>query len=254
MTTTEIPLADRFTIVTVPLRDGSSVTLCAERTPCPFLVITPVISEGGLTERVVLTHMPTGRTLPGMLFGTPERLRELAAKVVHLNWDFTAPDAFPIETRKGFLEARKEIEFGEGEEIFTDYPDGWGKGPGSIPGDADGMVQYFLDGWQASYDRMHRDHPEKIPMDGPDEKPNWEWLAALLRQADTFGLVYLLAALRRVAPETANHAAAWLAGQWASGDSIGEWVWQWRDEIEKGEPLKLPAVPSPGPAEGELFS
>ena len=205
MTTTET-LADRLTTVTLA---GTGVTVTAERTVCPYLVITPAMTDDGITNRLVLMHTLTGRMLPPMLGCDKSDLRKLAAAVAHLDWDFTDSHAFPPKTREGFIEARAELEFGESR--------------------------------------------EKVSMDLPDGKPNPTWMALLTRQADTFGIVYLLAAIRRVAPETADHAAAWLAGQWAAGDSLGEWVWQWRHELQQGEPLHLPAVPSPPPTEGELL-
>src|ERR1051326_6585984 len=110
-------------------------------------------------------------------------------------------------------------------------------------------------GGQSTHDQMHnRHHPRKISMNGPDGKPNWEWIAGSIRQVDVFGMAYLLAALRRVAPDVADHATAFLAEQGAVGDSIGELVCQWQDELRKGEPLRLPAVPSPEPGDGEFLS
>lgn len=251
MTSTETPLADRFTTVTLA---GRGVTVTAERTECPHLVIAPIVTqEGRLTEYLQLIHAPTGYAVPRGLLFTMDDLRRLASSVAHLDWDFSDPKGSPSETAKGFIEARKTLEFAEGKEIFTDYPTNWGKGEDSIPGDADSLVRWLLDGWQALYDHLHKDHPNKVPMNLPDGKPNPEWTWRTIRQVDVFGIAYLLASLRRVAPDTANHAAAFLAQQWASGDSIGEWVWQWRHEIENGEPLHLPAVPSPSPQPGELF-
>jgi hypothetical protein len=248
-----MPLADRLIQVTIPLPDGP-VTVTGERTDCPYLAIAPGFAKDGVSGLLVLTHIPTGRRLP-VLPIEKERLRKLAAAVAHLDWDFTDPAGFTAETRDGFLKARREIEGAEGEEIFTEYPKNWGRGEDALPGDADAMVKWLLDGWQATHDQMHnRDHPRKISMDGPDGKPNWEWIAGSIRQVDVFGMAYLLAALRRVAPDVADHATAFLAEQWAAGDSIGEWVWQWQDELRKGEPLRLPAVPSPEPADGEFLS
>jgi hypothetical protein len=38
-------------------------------------------------------------------------------------------------------------------------------------------------------------------------------------------------------------------GAWDSGDSMGEWVWQWRRELGAGKPPTLPGVPTPAPTE-----
>lgn len=297
MTTTEVPLADRLIPVTLNLTDGP-VTVTGERTACPYLAITPALTRDGLVDDLTLTHIPTGRSLGRMLLADKSRLRNLAAAVDRLDWNFDDPQAIPRETRDGFLKARRELEFADGEEIATEYPKGWGSGPDAIPGTADGLLSWLLDGYQASSDRLHGDGEDHIPFmlplrgeiaqalmaaDAPgvtwdelgdDERngwlakadPIWEvlnrhrlvevnphYLIATQRLCDTFGTAYLLAALRRVAPQVADHASAFLAGEWATGEH-GEWVGQWRHEIEEGRPLRLPAVPSPEPAEGEFLS
>jgi hypothetical protein len=292
MTTTETPLADRLIQGTIHLEHGP-VTVTAERTDCPYLVIAPGFAKDGVSDTLVLTHLPTGRRLP-VLPLEKSRLRKLAAAVAHLDWDFTDHAGFTAETRAGFLAARRKVEADEGEQISQEYPQNWGRGPDAIPGDAEALTRWFLDGWQAIEDRMWsrkskeikskisvdelRTEIEKALGEKPDAqqvdmdrvmdavlvaldktriapgKTNLHWVYAIQRQCDTFGLAYLLAALRRVAPETADHAAAFLAEQWAAGDSLGEWVWQWRHEFEEGRPLRLPAVPSPEPAEGEFLS
>lgn len=250
MTTTETPLADRFTTVTL---GGSGVTVTAERTACPFLVIAPVIDRNGLTETVTLVHTRTGSVAPGGLMSTPADLRTLAAAVAHLDWDFDDPTAAPKATIEGFKAARFEFETSNGERFVAAYPDGWQDNPRKIPGTADAMVRWLLDSYWAISDRTFGLGPEVIPA-SIDDKINPEFVTACREKTDLFGLIYLLATLRRVAPTVADHATAFLAGQWDYGDSLGEWVWQWREEIEKGEPLKLPAVPSPEVPDGEFLS
>lgn len=250
MTTTETPLADKFTTVVLA---GTGVTMTAEKTASPYLVITPVIANNGITEHLMLTHVPTGQSLPGLQFGDSAKLRELAENVAHLDWDFTIAADFPAETRSGYIEARRAIEFAQGEQIARSYPEGWEDNPRRIPGTADAMVRWLLDSFRAIDDHMGGKGPDRIPSD-VDGKVNPAFIQASREKVDLFGLAYLLAALRRVAPEVADHATAFLAEQWDYGDSLGEFVWEWHQELEAGEPLKLPAVPSPEPAEGELFT
>lgn len=255
MTTTETPLADRFTTVILSDRD---IVVTVERTDCPHLGIGPVISKDGITDAICLLHLPTGTYLPQtleMVLGGGETLRKLAAEVAGLDWDFIDLHGCPKATVEGYLAARRALETASGERIFQEYPQGWGAGPDPIPGDAAAMVAWLLDGWQATEDQMfNADNPDKLESSLPDGSPNPWWAMLSTRKVDVFGLAYLLAALQRVSPAVADHAAAFLAGQWAAGDSLGEWVWQWRHEIEQGEPLKLPAVPSPEPPDGQFLS
>src|SRR5690606_32540051 len=57
----------------------------------------------------------------------------------------------------------------------------------------------------------------------------------------TYGLVYLLGVLHRIAPADADRAARDLANTWEYGDSLpGELLHQWRQELADGAPLQLP--------------
>lgn len=253
-------LVDRFTTVTLA---GTGVTVTAEKTACPHLVIAPGITRDGLTGQLALVHVGTGRSLPPPLMGDKADLHAITEKVADLPWDFTDVDAITADDepakqlreqlRDEYYAARRAVKFADGERILQAYPDGWQDDPQRIPGTADAMVKWLLDAYQATDDRIMGDGPGKIPLDLPDGTPNPAWTNAVMRKVDLFGMAYLLAALRRVVPEVADHATAFLAAQWDGGDSLGEWVWEWRQQVEKGEPLRLPAVPSPEPADGMLF-
>lgn len=71
-------------------------------------------------------------------------------------------------------------------------------------------------------------------------KDDWEERARILvRQVDLFGTAYMLAVARHLDPVRADRAAAFLAEMWDAGDSLGEWVFEWREQVADGKPLSL---------------
>lgn len=106
-------------------------------------------------------------------------------------------------------------------------------GPGSLPRRAVPMLRMLLDEFQKTFDKVMA-HPKQV--DGVERT----WM--IDRMVNVFGQVYLMAVLRHLAPEDADAVAAALADQWDAGDSLGEWVYQWRQELDAGEPLTMPFV------------
>ena len=60
-------------------------------------------------------------------------------------------------------------------------------------------------------------------------------------------MTYLLAVLARVAPEVADIAARRIVAEWDAGDTMGEWVHQWSQELEAGGQLTLHGIPDADP-------
>lgn len=52
--------------------------------------------------------------------------------------------------------------------------------------------------------------------------------------------VYLWEAVRRYAPEVADEIANSVADACEAGDVMGEWLWDWKQQRERGEDLLLP--------------
>jgi hypothetical protein len=100
-----------------------------------------------------------------------------------------------------------------------------------IPRRADALLRMLMDEFQRLWD-LTNEYPAKVEGD----KRTW----IIGRQVDLFGLCYVLAALRQRDLQTANAVAAELADQWDYGDSLGEWIYQWRKELDAGRPLSLP--------------
>jgi hypothetical protein len=55
-----------------------------------------------------------------------------------------------------------------------------------------------------------------------------------------WGLVYALLTLQRYAPDQFEAFAKDLQEAWDAGDSLGEWSWQWADEMKRGADVTLP--------------
>lgn len=99
-----------------------------------------------------------------------------------------------------------------------------------IPRRADTLLRMLIDDFQKVWDAVWSDPP----------KVELKEVARLNgRIVELYGQIYLLAALRHFAPHDAHRAAAALADAWDAGDSLGEWVYQWRTELDAGQPFTL---------------
>lgn len=238
-------------------RDGSTartITVTGEPTANEHLAITPGLSEDGYSGSFVLTHAQTGRSVCA---GHPDELRDIAGRVAHLDWssaDVTALAAAVGEETRAAIRAVR----------FTDPPgtelpahDAWGpdgKGKGlkrlALPMIADFLAS-FQDAWNRQWGRNSAapEVPFYLPGSETPEKPrgvlNPEHHYLTVRLVQDYGLAYLLAALHRTDPEVADSAAAALADAWDAGDSLGEWAYQWAEELADGKPLTLYGIPDP---------
>ena len=92
----------------------------------------------------------------------------------------------------------------------------------------DGMLRFLMHEFQRFWD-----------MSWDDNRPKSEQRQAASLVVNFYGQIHLLAALREIAPEQADKVAASLADMWDGGDSLGEWVHQWRAELKAGLPLTM---------------
>lgn len=225
------------------------VRVLGEATANPHLIIAPCANaDGALTGRFSLIHAPTGLAVRT---GDVSNLRALADKISHLGWGTVERDTIANnpDMRQTVADAIRSVEMAV-EPTGTELPahDTWGPNGGGkgLPRQAVPLLRYLLDAAQRTFDRETR-VPLNIPNpDKPGEtKSNPEWFSMIEHRVDLYGLAYLLAALHRVDPEVSESAAASLADAWEYGDSIGEWVWQWREELDEGKPLTLYGIPAP---------
>jgi hypothetical protein len=237
--TTTAPPLPTFVPVELRLRNAGTLTVQGVPTSNPHLAITPAVGgDDGYTGVWLLVHIPTGIAVHSAYMGGPAALRRIADRVSHLDW--SSPDRGAHGDKANAV--RLAIRADElTEPTAAEAPtDAYGS---DIPRAAEPLIRMFIDQFQAACERMFGADKPKLT----DEQ--WAWTS--IRQVDTFGLAYLLAAIRKLDPEIADSAAAHLADAWGAGDSLGEWMWQWQQELNAGKPLTLRGIPSP--INGPLF-
>lgn len=224
--------------------DGDTVDVVAETTTCLHVVIAPVIETrpdgrcvlgGGLA----LVHAPTGRSITRG--SSNDRLHSLATRLAKFDWSFTDRAEFLAEPSRasGLREIFREWGMNAG-----DAPSYWMCDPNISPAmqlarSADPSRQMLveqLDRWM----KLDECRPE-IPAAGGDGAAWMNWLTA---EVYGYGVCYLMAVLRAIDPAVAAVAANDLGDAWDAGDSFGEWVWQWRDELARDLPLTLHGIPA----------
>lgn len=225
-----------------------SVDVTAEPTVCPHLVITPSIAceadEGRLhlAGGLSLTHTGTGvRVVNGSDTG---RLHTLAESLAQFDWDFTDPKH--LYTHPEMRDAVAEI-------IQDWHMSDAYQGPVSLWGDdeekkaarerepATTLLVEQLD-WWIEHSKSYMDG-----LDWDNDDHNRIRAAHIATSVEGYGAIYLLAVLRTINPKVADIAARDLVAQYDAGDTLGEWVWQWREEIAKGRPLTLHGIPAADP-------
>lgn len=231
--------------------DGA-LRIVAMPTECPQLVITPSVEHrvedpstprlaGGLT----LTHLGTGAAVAHS--GGAGQLEKLAAQLKDFNWDFTDRQYFTrpenAETLQAVSTVVREWQMG----------DAYGC-PVSLWGDdeekkaerdrdpAGTLLREQLDWWPKHYKAIHDRDLINTNKDA--------WHAEISCSVNGFGMAYLLAVLMRIDPKVADIAGRRLTAEFDAGDQLGEWVYQWTEELAAGKPLTLYGIPDAVPLAG----
>lgn len=224
-----------------------TVQVPAQLTECPHLVIAPSIGysvDGSLRFRgtLALTHTPTGAVLAHSHFESG--LGKLAAALKDFNWDFEDREHFGSPENTDMAEAVRNI--------LRDWQISQGfSGTVAVSGEdeekraarerepAATLLREQLNWWSAQYKSIHER--------GLFKKNQEAWYEAITCSVNGWGMTYLLAVLQRVAPDVADIAARRILAEWDAGDTMGEWVFQWGQELEDGEPLTLSGIPDADP-------
>lgn len=225
----------------------TTVRVPAQSTQCPYLVIAPAVVCGTdgrlrLCGTLALTHTPTGALLAHSHYEAG--LEKLAALLKDFDWDFDEREHF---TSPGNTEMAESVR-----KIIRDWQIGQGfSGSVAVLGDdeekraarerepAATLLREQLDWWTAQ---------SKSIRDRELFRKNQEaWYEALSCSANGWGMTYLLAVLQRLAPDVADVAARRIVAEWDAGDTMGEWVFEWSQELEAGRPLTLAGIPDADP-------
>ncbi len=220
---------------------GVTVDVTASPTDVAHLVVTPMLGRGKrgrvvLTGKLALTHTFTGQYVA--VSHSFERLNALALQLAEFDWDFTDP----IRSRdmQGAAQVIRQWQ-------LSDAYDG----PATLWGDdaemraarerepATTLLAEQLQWWIQ--------HSTATRESDLYDTNNEAWHAQLSAGVQGYGLIYLLAVVREIDPTVADIAARDLVAAFDAGDSLGEWVWQWRNELAEGQPLTLRGIPAHDP-------
>jgi hypothetical protein len=100
-----------------------------------------------------------------------------------------------------------------------------------IPRDANSWLVSLTEQFQTCWDAMLGQDGNRLSAD--------EHRLVANRTVDVFGQMLLMACLHRVDPAVADRAAKWLASELEAGDGLGEWMWEWQQQLLAGKPLTL---------------
>ncbi len=248
MSTDSIPTdVIEFVLVDVAVSGDRRVRVPGQRTACPHLVITTEIRQtlpgdwemfGG---RSVLTHEPTGRRVALREFDG-QSLLELAEKLTRFDWSFTEPEA--VNAADWYPEAVAAIrDWQMSYSVPTTHFDGE---PDDIKADrerdpAGAWLREHLDWWQNHW-KFYTGKESNL---WDDNKEAFAAHSSL--SAEAFVGIYLLAVLRRIDPAAADVATRELIAELDAGDSLGERIYQWHNELASDQPLSLPGIPDANP-------
>lgn len=217
------------------------VTVTGEQVS-PNFALTPSLTHlddgtTGLTDSLGLTHIHSGRRISSAQWID---LRDLATKLEALPINWATLTTFSDEQRElaiATIKAAQAEHTGEHE---------WPKWAGDPTYPALSLLGTVLTdaAKTANWARHHQSKDLVAAVNvtdaelalAIDRELSWRWAAAT---TNSYATAYLLAVLERTAPESADIAARNLAAAWEYGDSLAEWIGQWRTEIGEGQPLTL---------------
>ncbi|MEU2043620.1 hypothetical protein [Nocardia niwae] len=209
----------------------------------PHFAIVPVITThddgtlGFADHGQALTHIPTGLavTFDGLI-----DQRRYAAVLEELPIDWAGLTQLTNEQRTRIREAHLSM--------WTEPSDGlpWPKWAGDESTPALSLIVHQLDDEldNDKHRRQMRDALEKqVAAHDPELGRTVHGHLLMSRVVETvnsYAVVYLLAVLIRIDPAAADRAARHLAMSLEHSDNVGEWLYQWRQEIAVGMPVQLP--------------
>lgn len=216
------------------------IELTAEKVTEHF-ALSPMISDGGLGRGAIgLTHIPTGRRV------TADQVIDLrkvavALEDLDINWDGPV-DAFSDAERdavaKTIFAARTDDTLG--------WP--WPKWAGDETRPTEGVLAGVLDESLRFWETRdhHKNLIDQISAHAPDVANQLDGQLMFLHcrgESSSFGLIWLLAVLHRLDAEAAARASRFLVDMWEQGDTVPEWVYEWRAQLATGDPLRIPGFP-----------
>ncbi|CAN5144453.1 hypothetical protein BH11ACT6_BH11ACT6_34620 [soil metagenome] len=226
----------------------TTVVVSAVPTACEHLVITPSVSldsDGApvFTGGQRITHRHTGLAIAAHN-ETSARLQFLAEQLAQFEWNFTDPHHFKspanTDTLTAIIEAVRTWQTQDADYGPTHFSgESESKQAARVSAPAETFLRESLETWLAQSKWLH--DPEHDMINKPAEFAAW-----IGTSVNGYIGAYLLAVLRATDPAVADQAARSLVAALEFGDTLGEWIWQWNDELAAGKPLTLWGIPTPG--------
>ncbi|MGI6797794.1 hypothetical protein [Gordonia sihwensis] len=225
-------------------------TVTAETTTNPNIVIAPAVrmsaADGSIAldhdARPNLVHVPTGRTI----FSTRSLGIPLAkaVEILSRHGDWSQPAPLTPEAQKACWQQLYAAADRDG----WPWPD-WAGDQAQpalsvIGGHLEEAIKQ-IDTFSPEVRQRHANYIDSVT-DIDDAKEKIKTLLVMQTSREyttTYGLVYTLAVLHRINTTAADSVARELVAQWEYGDTLGERMWQWRNELENGTPLTLRGYP-----------
>lgn len=239
-----------FTIVTIYLTEGHAPVQITGDQVAEYFAITPAIKtrpDGSVTlsdHGRCLTHIPSGRAVTSSGFLDLRRYAEELAKLP-IDWArLTSARDLTEEQAKQVKAIHRELSFQDDAE----WP--WPAWAGDESRPALSLLGQQLDDAlkygprrELAREFQRRLTDTQLDPELAREIDNRLLLADIGEHVNGYGLIYLLAVLQRLDPESADKAARHLVGAWEAGDSMGEWIYDWRRQLADGQPLTLHEFP-----------
>ena len=227
------------------MRDGTEIPVTAQLTACDQLVVAPAIKKTDdgweLTRHLHLVHSPTRSTI--IHDEWPNSLFDLAAQLAEFDWKFTDRDHLTKPENRETFEKIKTV-------VRAWQSNGFDE-PAYFSGDSEELKADRQRDPAGTYLREHLEwwskHHDGLRSSGLASENLRAYGAEINASVEGYSVIFLLAVLRKVAPQIADMATKELVSDLECGDSLGEWVFRWRDELAKGEPLTLMGIPDPDP-------
>ncbi len=241
-----------LTPLTIRTSNGEA-TVTAEQVSEHF-ALTPLLTYGdpadggngfGLRRgALALRHIGTARSVSADQFIDLRKVAVELEKLTIIDWDTLTLDQVITEAQSAAIsEAFTAV---RADSSGPRWP--WPNWAGEASTPATSLIAHMLDSSLTLRDRLDSAQGLIARVAGLDEELGRSADVALTGSimnsyVGEFGVIWLLSSLQRLDTEAADRAARFLIGQWDAGDSLGEWTYQWRQELADGTPLTLPEIP-----------
>ncbi len=231
----------KVTYVDIPFRRPGedtygTVTVVAETTETPGLVVTPTVDRSGFGGGFCLTHIASGASIPIEMFGADvEAARRIATELGKLGLDWTQPQEQLVTAMAGRTEEiRAAISRGRWtyeDDGGDDTDAGEQHQPGAYPKNiADATAANTVAALIRDALQRYTDNWDLIRYDRENTAARDRYLDNLTAMLSDFGFIAALNVLMQLDPVAADGIARDVWAAYDAGDSIGEELAAWGEK------------------------